>query len=507
MDPSVNAQLGQMLAETASVMIWIADTTKACVYFNRSWLAFRGRTLEEELGFGWAEGVHAEDYDRCLDIFSRAFDARLPFDMDYRLKNRDGVYRWIRDEGRPFFGAQGEFEGYIGSCTDIDEVYVARERLAFGMGVAGIGVWEWMLADGTLVWDDQMYRLYGTERLPEGPSYARWAALVHPDDLARAEASLRRVAEQPGEVFDEAFRVLRGDGDVRIIRAVAKVSNGSGSASRRMIGVNFDVTEQRRAQATLADANAQLEARVVERTLELEQAKQFAEQANHAKSEFLANMSHELRTPLHGILGFAKLVSEDFTDLEPSGRLSNYVCRIIRNGEELLHLVDDLLDTAKIEAGSFRINREVADLAATVRGVMEEFDQPGSKGALLRYDGPDAYVALFDPHRIGQVVRNLLANARKFSPPDAIIEVRLVADPLGGLAILTVADRGPGIPPEELESIFSRFNQSSLTKSGGGGTGLGLTIARGIMRLHDGDLVAGNREGGGAWFQATLARR
>lgn len=507
MDPSVNLRLGHMLAETASVMIWIADTTKACVYFNRSWLRFRGRTLAEEQGFGWAEGVHPEDYDRCLEIFARAFDARLPFDMDYRLRNHDGVYRWIRDEGRPFFGAEGEFEGYIGSCTDIDEVYVARDRLTFGLGVAGIGVWEWDPATDVLLWDEQMHRLYGVSREGGGLHYDLWAALLHPDDRERIEASLRRVAAQPSGLFDEEFRIARSDGENRIIRSVAKVSGGGTGTPSVMIGVNFDVTDQRRAQAALVQANAELESRVAARTLELEQAKEAAEQANHAKSEFLANMSHELRTPLHGILGFAKLVSEDYADLEPTGRLGNYAGRIIRNGEELLHLVDDLLDTAKIEAGSFRIDREMADLAATVRAVIEEFAQPGPGGAPLRYDGPDSYLTVFDPHRIGQVVRNLLSNARKFSPQDASIEVRLEADPVGGIAVLTVADRGPGIPPDELESIFSRFTQSSLTKAGGGGTGLGLTIARGIMRLHDGDLIAGNREGGGAWFQATMARR
>lgn len=507
MDPGVNVRLGQMLAETASVMIWIADTTKACVYFNQSWLRFRGRTLAEEQGFGWAEGVHADDYERCLAIFSRAFDARMPFDMDYRLKNRRGEFRWIRDEGRPFFGEDGRFEGYIGSCTDIDEVYVARDRLAFGMGVAGIGLWEWDLRSGALVWDEQMHRLYGIGKSPEEATYDLWVRHLHPDDRPAAEAAIQRAADRNGEVFDHEFRVVRGDGAVRIIRSVAKVTGIEGRSPRVMIGVNFDVTEQREAQAALALANAGLEARVVARTVELAHAKEAAEQGNRAKSEFLANMSHELRTPLHGILGFAKLSDEDFSGMEPTGRLAGYTGRIIRNGEQLLRLVDDLLDTAKIEAGSFSIDRQPADLAATVRAVIDEFAGPAGASACLRYDGPEALMVVVDRHRIGQVLRNLLANARKFSPPASIIEVSLHADPAAAIATIEVADRGPGIPVDEVESIFSRFTQSTLTKSGDGGSGLGLTIARGIMRLHDGDLTAENREGGGACFRATLPLR
>jgi PAS domain S-box-containing protein len=111
----------RVMADSAPVMIWMSNLDKLCDWFNQPWLDFSGRTLEQEWGFGWAEGVHPDDYDRCVEIYTTAFDRREPFTMDYRLRRRDGVYRWILDNGAPRYAADGQFTGYIGSCIDIHE--------------------------------------------------------------------------------------------------------------------------------------------------------------------------------------------------------------------------------------------------------------------------------------------------------------------------------------------------------------------------------------------------
>ena len=110
------------LADAAPVLIWLSDLDKACYWFNKTWLDFTGRTMSEEVGNGWTEGVHPEDFERCLDIYIRHFEQRLPFRMEYRLRRHDGEYRWIDDSGAPRINAEGVFEGYIGSCVDITEV-------------------------------------------------------------------------------------------------------------------------------------------------------------------------------------------------------------------------------------------------------------------------------------------------------------------------------------------------------------------------------------------------
>jgi PAS domain S-box-containing protein len=109
------------LADTAPVLIWISGTDKLCTFFNKPWLDFTGRTMEEELGNGWAEGVHPDDYSRCLETYVTSFEARESFKMDYRLRRYDGEYRWVLDQGIPQFSPNGDFIGYIGSCIDITE--------------------------------------------------------------------------------------------------------------------------------------------------------------------------------------------------------------------------------------------------------------------------------------------------------------------------------------------------------------------------------------------------
>jgi PAS domain S-box-containing protein len=109
------------MADTAPVMIWVAGEDKLCTYFNQQWLDFTGRPLDQELGNGWANGVHPSDFDQCLKIYETAFGNRQPFTMEYRLRRADGVYRWVIDNGTPRFSTAGEFLGYIGSCLDITD--------------------------------------------------------------------------------------------------------------------------------------------------------------------------------------------------------------------------------------------------------------------------------------------------------------------------------------------------------------------------------------------------
>jgi PAS domain S-box-containing protein len=117
------------MADAAPVLIWISDTTKACTWFNKWWLDFTGRSMEQLANSGWADGVHADDLDRCLHIYNTHFDARKPFSMDYRLRRNDGEYRWVLDNGLPRFDSDGKFAGYVGSCIDITERHQIEEKL------------------------------------------------------------------------------------------------------------------------------------------------------------------------------------------------------------------------------------------------------------------------------------------------------------------------------------------------------------------------------------------
>jgi PAS domain S-box-containing protein len=119
----------EALVEQSPILIWRANTDALCDYFNDRWLSFRGRTMEQEYGYGWTEGVHQDDYDRCVKMYLDNFKEQNIFEMEYRLMRYDGVYRWIFDRGVPFYYDNGDFAGYIGSCIDVTERVDAQEAL------------------------------------------------------------------------------------------------------------------------------------------------------------------------------------------------------------------------------------------------------------------------------------------------------------------------------------------------------------------------------------------
>lgn len=123
----------ETLVEQSPILIWRANIESLCDYFNDRWLSFRGRTMEQEYGNGWAEGVHPDDFDRCLKIYLDNFNSRNSFEMEYRLMRHDGNYRWIFDRGVPFYNDNGDFAGFIGSCIDVTDRVDAQEALRLNL--------------------------------------------------------------------------------------------------------------------------------------------------------------------------------------------------------------------------------------------------------------------------------------------------------------------------------------------------------------------------------------
>jgi signal transduction histidine kinase len=251
-------------------------------------------------------------------------------------------------------------------------------------------------------------------------------------------------------------------------------------------------------------------------TADLRRAKEAAERANQAKSDFLTNMSHELRTPLHAVLAFARLGHQRAGKVELE-KLRDYFDSICTSGNQLLALVNDLLDLSRLETGKARLALSAIDLRQRLAAVVDELSALLESKQLtcrITSDIPGVLIT-GDPQRIDQLLRNLLGNAIKFSPAGKtiLIGVASASLPCGRrqedsgerpAVRLTIADEGIGIPAAELESIFDKFIQSSLTASGAGGTGLGLAICREIVHAHRGMIHARNRDEGGAAFEVLL---
>ena len=272
--------------------------------------------------------------------------------------------------------------------------------------------------------------------------------------------------------------------------------------------------DTRLAKAAIADEHGQVtgvltilmdvsEFREAERATQ--EARDAAEEASRAKSEFVANMSHELRTPLQSILGFAELgMLRGRTQPKLAGMFED----IHSAGQRMLTLVNDLLEVSKLESTVGTFHMERIDLRGVVRPVIRELEPLLERSHLMMdLRMPDLpLVAKADPLRFQQVIRNVVANAIKFSPPGSTITLEGYADPQGQTH-LVVRDEGPGIPPSELHSIFEAFVQSSKTKDGSGGTGLGLAICRKIVEAMGGRIFAENVPASGAAFHIILPAR
>ncbi|HTJ96628.1 MAG TPA: PAS domain S-box protein [Rhodocyclaceae bacterium] len=285
-----------------------------------------------------------------------------------------------------------------------------------------------------------------------------------------------------------------------------------------LFSMAVDVTARHEAERQLALHRDNLQSIVAERTAGLVRAKQDVELALQAKSEFLANMSHELRTPMHAVLSFAKLGEERALSGTPD-KMRDYFSRIAVSGERLLHLINNLLDLSKFEAGKMLLQLHSTELVSLVRDVAAELE-PLLDKKRLQIELPPGDLILhadIDAARISQVLSNLLANAIKFSPSGGVIKVTLkpaalrsgrrATDTQERAAIsLEISDNGPGIPAGELEAVFEKFVQSSSTRTGAGGTGLGLSICREIVHAHHGRISVCNLPEGGALFEVLLPR-
>jgi signal transduction histidine kinase len=277
--------------------------------------------------------------------------------------------------------------------------------------------------------------------------------------------------------------------------------------------------ELRRSESELLRHRDHLAELVDERTAELLAAKNAAESAFLIKSEFLANMSHELRTPLHAMLSFAHL-GHDNAAVQSVEKTVRYFSRIVDAGERLLELVGNLLDLSKLEAGKMVVDPQPGDLAQLLREVAAELEVLAEQRK-LRWHLPPVDLqapAMIDLLRFGQVLRNILSNAMKFSVEGGVIRVLIdeatmtlgrrtddSATPVPAWRI-SIIDEGIGIPEDELEVVFDSFVQSSKTRTGAGGTGLGLAICREIVAAHRGSIVARNRAEGGAVFEILIPR-
>ncbi len=469
-----------ILFKSVQELIFRTDPQGTIRFVNARWHAITGQTVEMARGMHLRDIVHPKCRESVDTLFVAAPEAGVRM-AQVRLTGPDGETRVLDISVVPLRDRTGQLRGFAGSAVDVTPLLIAQqelqEQLAFTGQVLECNPLPICMTDPegrflsvNQAWEDFM-----------GLSRASILGLRNADFLPPQEAQAynaynEQLLHEGGRVCYEE-RTRRPDGSLRGVQITKVRLTSHQNQPIGILAVKMDITE------FLA-------------------ARDLAEEASRSKSEFVANISHELRTPLQSILGFSEL---GVARGRHQGTLAAMFNDIHDAGQRMLVLVNDLLDIAKIEStvGAFHFERaDVRDLIEDVAAELELQISRKRLGLALQLCRMPL-VAKVDPTRFQQVVRNVLGNAIKFSPEDSIIDV--IADsPDEDTIRIQVRDRGPGIPPAELETIVQAFVQSSQTRDGSGGTGLGLAICRKILTAHGGRIHAANVSGGGTIFHIML---
>jgi two-component system CheB/CheR fusion protein len=471
-----------MLAPDGTVSSWSEAAEKMLGY------------REEEI-VGLDRAVFFTEEDRRADQPKRdmaeAAATGKSEDEGWRVR-KDGSRFWANVLVTPLHDDLGRLRGFANVTRDFTERRRAEEdlrareaRLRLALGIARVGTFDWDVRTGVNTWSPELEAMYG---LPPGGfprTEEAWEELVHPDD--RAEA-LRRVtlAFETGAPMDGEWRVVWPDGSVHWISGRWQVLQDAAGTPVRMVGINMDVTDRKRAE-------------------ELHASEAALREADRQKNQFLAMLSHELRNPLAPIRNSLYILEH----ASPGGERARRAQAIIdRQIGQLTWLIDDLLDVTRITRGKIRLERARLDLSALAQRVAEDHRTLfGKSDVRLEVHAARAEVWVDgDRGRLTQAIGNLLQNAAKFTPRGGRATLTVEEDRLRGQAVLTVRDTGAGIAPEVLPRVFEAFAQgdSTLDRSKGG-LGLGLALVRGLVEMHGGVAEATSAgPGSGAEFTIRL---
>jgi PAS domain S-box-containing protein len=479
------------LADNVPHIVWSARDLAEVDYFNRRWFEYTGLS-NEAVRAGWSAVVHPEDQHRCQETLAQASRLSEPCECELRLRASDGEYRWHLARAVPERGPSGEVISWLGTFTDIEEQKRNQQALSEFKGSLDA------VLDAVMIFEADTWRcLYVNSGalLLLGQSEADLLAMRPFDylpeyDEGRFRELFAAATDEQNRpvVVDTRFR--RKDGrQIPVALALHPIGREPG----RVVAIARDITDRKRAE------------------LEREMLYREALDAIRARDEFLSVASHELRTPLSSLQLLVEML------LRPPRRgprvelTSDVVTAKLevaaRQVDRLSRLVAELMDVSRITAGRLQLDLEESDLVPQVRDVVNRFTEDAARAhstVTVEANAPAALTSgRWDRLRIDQVITNLLSNALKFGAGKPV-ELTVGGDASGTL--LTIRDHGIGIPAEDIERVFERFERA-ITARSYGGLGLGLYIVRQIVEAHGGTIRVESQPGAGSTFTVSLPRQ
>ena len=492
----------QIIEEEAAIGYWFVDLVEGKIFWSDTVYVIHGVTPEEytPLLESAIDFYHPDDRIIVEKAIAKTIEEKSSFSFELRLvRKKDESVRWVSSRGRPKVNSDGETIGIIGIFQDISEHKEKEHQLEMLLHGAHVGWWVWEIEDDHVSFNDKAFTMLSFKREYDDASYSgqEFINRICSVDRDHVIQAVESAFSDDNFRFDVEFRWRTDLGKYLWLRSMGRVvERAANNSPRRMIGQLIDISESKQVTEALEEAV----------TLAEENAR-LAEEANEAKSSFLATMSHEIRTPMNGIIGMADLLLG--AELDEEERESIQI--INESAEHLLRLINNLLNFSKIESGNLELEIVKFDVSKFLKSVEDLLFSNNEKthnfNVTIGRNVPS--MMLGDSTKLKQVLVNLLGNAVKFTPPGGDITVRvekLKDMTTHCLLVFSVTDTGIGVPYEKQDRIFHAFQQAdSSTTRLYGGTGLGLTICRELVKLMGGDMWLESQPGVGSTFSFMVS--
>ena len=483
-----------LVTATADI-VWSTSGSGSFDAEQPGWTEFTGQLFESMKDLGWLEAVHPEDRERTQTLWNNGIASGAMYEIEHRLRRSDGQFRHMSVRAVPIRAAEDDnIIEWVGVHSDVHDLKTAQavhhdteERVRLATESAKLGLWVWHPGTDQVVWENSRpYEIFGIA--PDAaPITARQflTEFIHPDHVAEFGHAIAQTIETGAHLHFEC-RVRRTDGKILWVEFFGNLQPQLEGDQLRIIGTVADITAGKDREEELRCLAANLS------------------EADRRKTEFLATLAHELRNPLAPIRHGLQLMRTQGENVETVTQVRDMLDRQVN---QMVHLVNDLLDIARITNGKVELRKQHATVGDLVNMAVEtSLPLINTSAHRLTVTVPEEPIHVnVDPERISQVISNLLNNAAKYTPPGGEIELRVARD--DSHVRIAVTDNGIGIAPQSIDAIFDLFRQVGHDfERSQGGLGIGLSLVRQLVELHGGTAAATSAgAGGGSTFTIRLA--
>lgn len=499
------AELLALIGNNVQAVIWISKADGELEYVSKHWYEYTGsNALDTKINL--EEFIHPADFASTKTIWQNAHRDQTPAEAEIRIKRfTDQKYCWNIVRIQPIKDEHGQLVRWIGTIMDINAQKSAENLLQLVINSIPGAMW-WKDRDSRYLGSNMENAIRAGFSDPKSMVGLTDYDVAWKDQAAELQKDDREVVETNVPKYHIVEQIQLANGQRAWLDTSKVPLHDAEGNVVGTVGNYVDITARLEAEENLKKLNLELEQRVIDRTADLELAKDAAEAANRAKSDFVANMSHEIRTPMNSVIGMSDLLSR--TTL--SGAQKELVYNIQNSAECLLDLINDILDFSKIEAGKLELSETNFDLYSLIANTTEIMSETARRKNLSfsSFISPDVPKFVYgDQGRVRQVLLNLLSNAIKFTSEGGISVCVSTVENLDDnvLVRFRIEDTGIGMNEKTIQRLFSPFSQadSSITRKYGG-TGLGLSISRSLVELMGGTISVESVEGKGSIFYFNI---